>query len=467
MADVVLFTNTFPYGVGETFLEDEIPLLSDAFDRVIVYPLHMPDNPISNGYSRGDRIAPYNFEVRPPILDFDNKNRWKLLSRGLFCMSWARGFSWELIRIFRNFFNGSNNAPANNPKEISKAGAEKQGFFREFKRRLNELSNSLWIFANYTLLLRAMLANRKALRAIRADLDRVAYFYWGDKSAMLIPYLKQSVAAGSTKFVARFHGSDLYESAKGFLPYRRNIFKSLDYAIAISNNGAEYIRNNYSRWLHSSDAIKIFPLGSMNPMPVPMMQHTHKFRIMSCSNVIPLKRVGMIAEALQQLGKNMSTLLELSSQNINGIEWVHFGDGPLLNEVKSKCNGLPSFMKAIFMGQQPHENVMDYYVRNRVDLLVQVSTSEGVPVSIMEAMSFGTPVVATNVGGVSEIVNNNNGTLLEKNLSVKNLADAIYSYLNMDEATTDIKRQAAFSTWQEHWNGASNYAAFADFLKDL
>ena len=447
MADVVLFTNTFPYGVGETFLEDEIPLLSEAFDRVIVYPLHMPDNPISNGYSRGDRIAPYNFEVRPPLLDFDNKNRWKLLTKGLFCMSWARGFSYELIRIFRNFLKGGKDAG--------------------LKARFKDLRNSLWIFCNYTLLLRAMLANRKALRAIRADLDRVAYFYWGDKSAMLIPYLKQSVAPGSTKFVARFHGSDLYENAKGFLPYRRKIFKSLDYAIAISQNGAEYIRSNYAQWLHSQDALKIFPLGSMNPMPVPIMQHTRKFRIMSCSNVIPLKRVGMIAEALQQLGKNMSTLLELSSQSINGIEWVHFGDGPLLGEVKSKCNGLPSFMKVIFMGQQPHENVMDYYVRNRVDLLVQVSTSEGVPVSIMEAMSFGTPVVATNVGGVSEIVNNINGTLLDRNLSVKNLADAIYSYLNMDEATTDVKRQAAFSTWQEHWNGASNYTAFAEFLKGL
>lgn len=447
MADVVLFTNTFPYGVGETFLEDEIPLLSEAFDRVIVYPLHMPDNPISNGYSRGDRIAPYNFEVRPPLLDFDNKNRWKLLTKGLFCMSWARGFSYELIRIFRNFLKGGKDAG--------------------LKERFKDLRNSLWIFCNYTLLLRAMLANRKALRAIRADLDRVAYFYWGDKSAMLIPYLKQSVAPGSTKFVARFHGSDLYENAKGFLPYRRKIFKSLDYAIAISQNGAEYIRSNYAQWLHSQDALKIFPLGSMNPMPVPIMQHTRKFRIMSCSNVIPLKRVGMIAEALQQLGKNMSTLLELSSQSINGIEWVHFGDGPLLGEVKSKCNGLPSFMKVIFMGQQPHENVMDYYVRNRVDLLVQVSTSEGVPVSIMEAMSFGTPVVATNVGGVSEIVNNTNGTLLDRNLSVKNLADAIYSYLNMDEATTDVKRQAAFSTWQENWNGASNYSAFAEFLKGL
>lgn len=467
MADVVLFTNTFPYGVGETFLEDEIPLLSEAFDRVIVYPLHMPDNPISNGYSRGDRIAPYNFEVRPPLLDFDNKNRWKMLSRGLFCMSWPRGFSYELLRIFRYFFSGNSYASAKNSNETSETVTEQQGFFRKHKKRFKELRNSLWIFANYTLLLRAMLANRKALRAIRADLDRVAYFYWGDKSAMLIPYLKQSVASGSTKFVARFHGSDLYENAKGFLPYRRKIFKSLDYAIAISQNGAEYIRSNYSQWLHSQDALKIFPLGSMNPMPVPIMQHTRKFRIMSCSNVIPLKRVGMIAEALQQLGKNMSTLLELSSQSINGIEWVHFGDGPLLGEVKGKCNGLPSFMKVIFMGQQPHENVMDYYVRNRVDLLVQVSTSEGVPVSIMEAMSFGTPVVATNVGGVSEIVNNANGTLLNRNLSVKNLADAIYSYLNMDEATTDVKRQAAFSTWQEHWNGASNYAAFAEFLKGL
>lgn len=42
-----------------------------------------------------------------------------------------------------------------------------------------------------------------------------------------------------------------------------------------------------------------------------------------------------------------------------------------------------------------------------------MSDSEGIPVSIMEAMSFGIPVIARNVGGMSEIVNEENGLLLE------------------------------------------------------
>ena len=45
-----------------------------------------------------------------------------------------------------------------------------------------------------------------------------------------------------------------------------------------------------------------------------------------------------------------------------------------------------------------------------VDLFLTVSANEGIPVSIMEAQSFGIPVIATDVGGISEIVNNVNGS---------------------------------------------------------
>jgi len=432
MADIVLFTKTFPYGVGETFLEDELPQLSNAFDRIIIYPLYIPEGSVGNGYSRDGELAPYNLELRAPLLPFDYKRRkWKLFVKGMFNTVWVNGFAGELF--CKGFLSLKN--------------------FRGFWQN--------------TLLLRTILSNRKALRTIRADLDSVAYFYWGDRSTMILPYLKDYISEGSTKFVVRFHAGDLYEEKKGYLPYRKQIFSTLDYAVAISSNGEKYIRERYSKWLRSADAIKLFPLGSINPIPNLNMQHTNKFSIMSCCKVTQVKRVEMIAQALQILGKNMSTLIELSSQSMRTIEWVHFGGGPLLEKVKAECAGLPSYIKVKFMGQQPHATVIDYYLHNRVDLLVQASSSEGVPVSIMEAMSFGTPVVATDVGGVNEIVNSSNGTLLNKDITAKQLADAIYVYLNMDIPHLDIMRKAAFDTWQEGWNGTKNYIAFTNFLKEL
>lgn len=53
---------------------------------------------------------------------------------------------------------------------------------------------------------------------------------------------------------------------------------------------------------------------------------------------------------------------------------------------------------------------------NDFDLFVNMSLSEGIPVSIMEAISFGIPIIATNVGGNAEIVNDETGVLIPVNI---------------------------------------------------
>ena len=59
---------------------------------------------------------------------------------------------------------------------------------------------------------------------------------------------------------------------------------------------------------------------------------------------------------------------------------------------------------------------------------MNVSESEGIPVSIMEASSFGIPVIATNVGGVGEIVENGyNGLLLNKDFLNRDLSVCLKS----------------------------------------
>jgi len=49
---------------------------------------------------------------------------------------------------------------------------------------------------------------------------------------------------------------------------------------------------------------------------------------------------------------------------------------------------------------------------------MNLSETEGIPVSIMEAQSAGVPILATNLGGTSEIVNNENGFLVEKDFNL-------------------------------------------------
>ena len=59
-------------------------------------------------------------------------------------------------------------------------------------------------------------------------------------------------------------------------------------------------------------------------------------------------------------------------------------------------------------------------------MFLNTSKSEGIPVSIMEAMSYGIPIIAPNVGGISEAVyNQRNGILLNKDFSIDDLLGAM------------------------------------------
>jgi glycosyltransferase involved in cell wall biosynthesis len=85
----------------------------------------------------------------------------------------------------------------------------------------------------------------------------------------------------------------------------------------------------------------------------------------------------------------------------------------------------------------------------------------------MEAMSFGTPVIATNVGGTSEIVNNNNGYLLDSHTSVEKVAEKITEFYNLSIEEKNIKRKAAFDTWNDKYKANKNYDQFLEDILSL
>ena len=92
------------------------------------------------------------------------------------------------------------------------------------------------------------------------------------------------------------------------------------------------------------------------------------------------------------------------------IHWVHIGDGPERVNIEALISQINNpKIKVLLLGQLPNEEVLHYYETHPVDLFINVSSFEGIPVSIMEAMSRGIPVAATPVGGIPEIVNQDNG----------------------------------------------------------
>ena len=105
---------------------------------------------------------------------------------------------------------------------------------------------------------------------------------------------------------------------------------------------------------------------------------------------------------------------------------------------------------------------MEFYRTKPVDLFVNTSSLEGLPVSIMEACSFGIPVVATDVGGTKEIVRDGkNGFLLGADFKPETLANDIERICRMTGKERNAMRTASRKIWEENFNAAGNYERFA------
>jgi glycosyltransferase involved in cell wall biosynthesis len=172
-------------------------------------------------------------------------------------------------------------------------------------------------------------------------------------------------------------------------------------------------------------------------------------RIVSCSWLIPRKRVHLIIQSLQ-------AYLETAQVR---VEWVHIGDGYLkkkLEKYAAKAFSKKNIIYA-FKGYMENEEIFEYYRTHSVDLFMHVSSSEGVPVSIMEALSFGIPVLASNSGGVAEIVDEHNGHLVDLSAGPEDIAECIGTLSLFRDPET---RKRIKTILYETYSAEKNYPEF-------
>ena len=85
----------------------------------------------------------------------------------------------------------------------------------------------------------------------------------------------------------------------------------------------------------------------------------------------------------------------------------------------------------------------------------------------MEAMSFGVPVIATNGGGNTEIVNELNGHILSADPTAKEITNALETYFNLPIQARYSKKQEALNTWKKLYDSNANYTAFCHEILEL
>lgn len=411
-ACLIMLTNTYPFNGGEYFIENEIDIVSRYFDKIMIFALD------------ADKNAPLTRSIPSNV---------SAVITGKY--SRKRERAGDLIgAVLGMSFFGKKDGETDIGKKL----------FREYFRKRSERQ------------FKQVLENISAEELKEYD-EVIIYSYWLFVPASVAVKLKEHLIKMGVKVkkaVSRAHGYDLYEERNSlkYLPEREYLLKNLDAVFTCSRDGERYLKEKYPPF---AEKIYYSPLGTKDHGAV-SHNKTDKFTIVTCSSLNPVKRVWRVADALSLYSGEKE------------IKWIHIGgSGKKLQKLKNYTENKLSGKNAAFefKGQMTNDKVNDFYLSNPPDLFLNVSESEGVPVSIMEAASFGIPVLAADCGGTGEVVENSvTGKLIPKDFSDSELISEIKNFMFLKE--NDIKRmsEAGRSMWAEKYNAEKNYSDFASKL---
>lgn len=297
---------------------------------------------------------------------------------------------------------------------------------------------------------------KKALSIIRSEScpnDEVfAISTWFSIEALSVSLLKKRIS--SIRSYSFAHSFEINKERDRYMPFYFNRFKHdyLDGIFFISKTMVDIYRND-TLYLYDNyiDKFHVEYLGSKklyqtdNPGRV-----DNFFVICSCSTVVPLKNLDLILDMLEVW-------------DITPIKWIHFGGGVGLDVLSKRAQNIQDKNKIVkidFRGVTPNEQVQYYYSTSHIDVFISVSSTEGLPVSLMEAISYGIPIIATDVGGTKEIVDNKHGILLSSSPSVDELAAAVKTIMKKSSQDIIEMRKQALLFWGERFNALSNMTSF-------
>jgi len=101
----------------------------------------------------------------------------------------------------------------------------------------------------------------------------------------------------------------------------------------------------------------------------------------------------------------------LQARGIDCDLWLA-GDGNQRRKIVEQGKALKVGERIRFLGCVPHQDLLNLYQTGPVECVALASLHEGIPVSLMEAMSYEVPVVATSVGGTPELLSDGCGVLV-------------------------------------------------------
>ncbi len=408
---LVVFANNYPFGVGEDFLEGEMRAAENHFKEIIIVSAAKTKKDIT-------KYVPQNAKVVTSRMGLSRFSRYIQIVKCFFKFSfWKEVLSGVSERGFKNIIYV----------------IKKTFLTLDYTYRLKK-SEKMWCFN---------------------DKETIYYSYWLNEAATYLAKRKEKL---NGICISRAHAVDCFYD-RGFTPFRREQLRGLDAVFTISQAGKDDILQHYGDAVPDlNDKVFVSKLGIEIPQIIVQMNEPQNERvIVSCSNVIGLKRLDLLIEALALC------------DDVN-IKWIHFGDGCEMENITALAEKMLNQKPNIsfeFKGRKPNREVLSFYDNSQVDLFVNCSDIEGIPVSVMEALVRGIPSIARNVGANSELVSNDCGALLQKNITAIDLSEAIMGIFTLSEEEYLIKRENAIKTVKNGFDAKQNYIRFFEQIIEM
>lgn len=403
--NLLMLTKFYPYGTGEAFIENEIEVLAEYYDNITIIACEAREE------DKGIRALPKN--VKAYKVPEDSK--------------------------FKDIING-----------IAKLFSDNKNIIEE-KKECNGLISRVFLgyFEAKSQRIYKFIQKENFIDNLVKE-SYVIYSYWFFMTARVATLIAEDYKP--IYMFTRAHRYDLYEEENKikYLPYRKLFLGAFDNIFPCSDNGTNHLKKKYPT---CSENVVTSLLGTLD-YGSGEGSTDGIFRIISCSRLEPVKRVNKLIEGLQVLDNE-----ELQ------IEWTHIGSGDEFGNIKKYAEENLHNIRFNFMGNMKNVDIMKLYKEKPFDLFVNVSSSEGLPVSIMEAISFGIPIIATDVGGTSEIVINGvTGKLITNEFNKEELAAIVRNFATNGDL--NVSRDSCRMFWKVNFQAILNYNQMCRFVEE-
>ena len=235
---------------------------------------------------------------------------------------------------------------------------------------------------------------------------------------------------------------------------RERLLKAFEYAdevVWISQNGKRIFLSNHPQYADKTSAV----VNGINDMAPVMVEPStnHKYRLVTTGTVCKRKGQYIIVEAMHRMNPEV-----LKDTHLTVI-----GIGADYNTLIEKTAEYGLQEHVTFQG-----NVLNAEIHKHLsaeNIFVLMSSNEGLPISVIEAMRAGLPVISTRVDGIPEQVDERNGVLIDPNID--QLVEVLNGLPDKDWDTLGLGSRIRFENEYTFERMLCDYANMFDKLYNL